>query len=80
MKPSRVSSDLVVSLCVSERSEAARVLLELGAKAGKKDSDGQLCITALIAQMSPVVTMPPPQPYHYLNCVQQFNIFVSTFP
>lgn len=41
----------------SERSEAARVLLELGAQAGTKDSDGQLCTTALIGRMSPVVTM-----------------------
>lgn len=41
----------------SERSEAAQVLLELGAEAGMKDSDGQLCITALIGQMSPVVKM-----------------------
>lgn len=41
----------------SERSEAARVLLELGAEAGMTDSDGQLCITALIGRMSPVVTM-----------------------
>ncbi|XP_074503582.1 transient receptor potential cation channel subfamily V member 6 isoform X6 [Sebastes fasciatus] len=40
-----------------ERSEAARVLLELGAEAGMMDSDGQLCITALIGRMSPVVTM-----------------------
>lgn len=40
----------------SESSGAAQVLLELGAEAGTKDSDGQLCITALIGQMSPVVT------------------------
>ncbi|KAM7385949.1 hypothetical protein PAMP_001988 [Pampus punctatissimus] len=39
-----------------ERSEAARVLLELGAEARTRDSDGQLCITALIGRMSPVVT------------------------
>lgn len=39
----------------SERSEAAQVLLKLGVEAGMKDSDGQLCITALIGQMSPVV-------------------------
>uniref|UniRef100_A0A667XAH7 Si:ch73-193i2.2 n=1 Tax=Myripristis murdjan TaxID=586833 RepID=A0A667XAH7_9TELE len=37
-----------------DRSEAARVLLELGAEAGVKDSDGQLCITALIGRMSSV--------------------------
>ncbi|KAM4729416.1 B-cell lymphoma 3 protein isoform 1-T2 [Anableps anableps] len=35
-------------------SEAAQVLLELGANAGVKDSDGQLCITALIGRMSHV--------------------------
>ncbi|XP_071335898.1 transient receptor potential channel pyrexia [Trachinotus anak] len=40
-----------------ERSEAARVLLELGAEAGMKDSDGQLCITALIGRMSPVAQL-----------------------
>uniref|UniRef100_A0A3B3X8U6 Ion transport domain-containing protein n=1 Tax=Poecilia mexicana TaxID=48701 RepID=A0A3B3X8U6_9TELE len=37
-----------------ERSEAAQVLLELGANAGVKDSDGQLCISALIGRMSHV--------------------------
>ncbi|KAM4599270.1 uncharacterized protein V3H82_003282 [Fundulus diaphanus] len=37
-----------------ERSEAAQVLLDLGADAGVKDSDGQLCITALIGRMSHV--------------------------
>ncbi|XP_076599549.1 transient receptor potential cation channel subfamily A member 1, partial [Chaetodon auriga] len=40
-----------------ERSEAAQVLLELGAEAGMKDSDGQLCITALIGQISPVAQL-----------------------
>ncbi|XP_070834208.1 transient receptor potential channel pyrexia [Chaetodon trifascialis] len=40
-----------------ERSEAARVLLELGAEAGMKDSDGQLCITALIGQIGPVAQL-----------------------
>uniref|UniRef100_A0A3P8TDW3 Si:ch73-193i2.2 n=1 Tax=Amphiprion percula TaxID=161767 RepID=A0A3P8TDW3_AMPPE len=39
------------------RSDAARLLLELGADAGVKDADGQLCITALIGQMSSVVMM-----------------------
>ena len=42
-------------MVLAERSEAARVLLELGAEAGNMDSDGQLCITALIGRMSPVV-------------------------
>ncbi|XP_032408670.1 transient receptor potential cation channel subfamily A member 1 isoform X2 [Xiphophorus hellerii] len=37
-----------------ERSEAAQVLLELGASAGVKDSDGQMCISALIGRMSHV--------------------------
>uniref|UniRef100_A0A8C6WWJ9 Si:ch73-193i2.2 n=1 Tax=Neogobius melanostomus TaxID=47308 RepID=A0A8C6WWJ9_9GOBI len=37
----------------SERSAAARVLLELGAEAGLTDADGQLCITALISHMAP---------------------------
>uniref|UniRef100_A0A3B3RE16 Si:ch73-193i2.2 n=1 Tax=Paramormyrops kingsleyae TaxID=1676925 RepID=A0A3B3RE16_9TELE len=36
------------------RSEAAHVLLELGADAGVQDSDGQLCISAMIEQMAPV--------------------------
>ncbi|KAI1894449.1 hypothetical protein AGOR_G00115930 [Albula goreensis] len=37
-----------------DRSEAARMLLELGADAGVRDSDGQLCITAMINRMAPV--------------------------
>ncbi|XP_074532160.1 uncharacterized protein LOC141795244 [Halichoeres trimaculatus] len=40
-----------------ERSEAARLLMELGAEAGMIDSDGQLCITALIGRMSPVAQL-----------------------
>ncbi|XP_037553950.1 uncharacterized protein LOC119430587 [Nematolebias whitei] len=40
-----------------ERSEAAQVLLELGASASGKDSDGQLCITALIGRMSHVAQL-----------------------
>ncbi|XP_034538224.1 uncharacterized protein LOC117811856 [Notolabrus celidotus] len=47
-----------------ERSEAARVLLELGAEAGMMDSDGQLCITALIGRMSPVA----------LQALSQFHV------
>uniref|UniRef100_A0A3B3UQB0 Si:ch73-193i2.2 n=1 Tax=Poecilia latipinna TaxID=48699 RepID=A0A3B3UQB0_9TELE len=47
-----------------ERSEAAQVLLELGANAGVKDSDGQLCISALIGRMSHVVT----------NAIRQFHV------
>ncbi|XP_070697055.1 transient receptor potential channel pyrexia isoform X2 [Pempheris klunzingeri] len=63
-----------------ERSEAARVLLELGAEAGKKDSDGQLCITALIGRMSPVAQLAlrqfhvtdrtTRQQYFYLNLLE----------
>lgn len=41
----------------SDRSEAARTLMELGADAGVKDSDGQLCITAMIDKMTSVVNM-----------------------
>ncbi|XP_021464062.1 transient receptor potential cation channel subfamily V member 5 isoform X1 [Oncorhynchus mykiss] len=37
-----------------DRSEAARTLMELGADAGVKDSDGQLCITAMIDKMTSV--------------------------
>ncbi|KAG1941629.1 transient receptor potential channel pyrexia [Pimephales promelas] len=37
-----------------DRSETARLLLEFGADAGVQDSDGQLCITAMITKMSPV--------------------------
>ncbi|XP_028279885.1 uncharacterized protein LOC114447691 [Parambassis ranga] len=40
-----------------ERREASQLLLELGADAGTKDSDGQLCITALIRHMSPVAQL-----------------------
>ncbi|XP_044069477.1 uncharacterized protein si:ch73-193i2.2 isoform X2 [Siniperca chuatsi] len=63
-----------------ERSEAARVLLELGAEAGMKDSDGQLCITALIGRMSPVAWLAlsqfhvtdrmTRQQYYYLNLLE----------
>ncbi|KPP74794.1 hypothetical protein Z043_106020, partial [Scleropages formosus] len=37
-----------------DRSEAAQTLVELGADAGVQDSDGQLCITAMIGRMTPV--------------------------
>ncbi|XP_077103185.1 transient receptor potential cation channel subfamily V member 5 isoform X2 [Siphateles boraxobius] len=37
-----------------DRSETARLLLGFGADAGVQDSDGQLCITAMITKMSPV--------------------------
>ncbi|XP_023263394.1 transient receptor potential cation channel subfamily V member 5-like [Seriola lalandi dorsalis] len=63
-----------------ERSEAARVLLELGAEAGMKDADGQLCITALIGRMSPVAQLAlgqfhvtdkmTRQQYYYLNLLE----------
>ncbi|XP_035519365.1 transient receptor potential cation channel subfamily A member 1-like [Morone saxatilis] len=63
-----------------ERSEAARLLLELGAEAGIKDSDGQLCITALIGRMSPVALLAlsqfhvtdrmTRQQYYYLNLLE----------
>ncbi|XP_054456669.1 transient receptor potential channel pyrexia-like [Anoplopoma fimbria] len=63
-----------------ERSEAARVLLELGAEAGTMDSDGQLCITALIGRMSPVAQLAlsqfhvtdrmTRQEYFYLNLLE----------
>ncbi|KAM6922325.1 transient receptor potential cation channel subfamily A member 1 isoform 2-T2 [Lycodopsis pacificus] len=63
-----------------ERSEAARVLLELGAEAGRMDSDGQLCITALIGRMSPVAQLAlsqfhvtdnmTRQQYYYLNLLE----------
>lgn len=47
-----------VSVCVlKDRSEAAHTLLELGADAGVQDSDGQLCITAMIGKMTPVVSV-----------------------
>ncbi len=41
-------------LC-TDRSETARLLLGFGADAGVQDSDGQLCITAMITKMTPVV-------------------------
>ncbi|XP_073337596.1 uncharacterized protein [Pagrus major] len=63
-----------------ERSEAARVLLELGAEAGLKDSDGQLCMTALIGRMSSVARLAlsqfhvtdrlTRQQYYYLNLLE----------
>ncbi|KAJ8014259.1 hypothetical protein DPEC_G00038410 [Dallia pectoralis] len=40
-----------------DRSEAARTLMELGADAGVKDSDGQLCITAMIDKMTSVANL-----------------------
>ncbi|XP_043095711.1 ankyrin repeat and protein kinase domain-containing protein 1-like [Puntigrus tetrazona] len=40
-----------------DRSEAARLLLRFGADAGVQDSDGQLCITAMIAKMTPVADL-----------------------
>ncbi|KAI5108268.1 polycystin-2-like, partial [Silurus meridionalis] len=40
-----------------DRSEAAQTLLELGADAGVQDSDGQLCITAMIDKMTPVANL-----------------------
>lgn len=43
-------------LC-TDRSETARLLLGFGADAGVQDSDGQLCITAMITKMSPVVSI-----------------------
>ncbi|XP_030011253.1 transient receptor potential channel pyrexia [Sphaeramia orbicularis] len=63
-----------------ERSDAAHILLELGADAGLKDSDGQLCITALIGRMSPVAQVALDQfhvtdrmtrnQYYYLNLLE----------
>ncbi|XP_030298127.1 transient receptor potential channel pyrexia [Sparus aurata] len=63
-----------------ERSEAARLLLELGAEAGLKDSDGQLCMTALIGRMSSVARLAlsqfqvtdrlTRQQYYYLNLLE----------
>ncbi|TRZ04311.1 hypothetical protein DNTS_029107, partial [Danionella cerebrum] len=40
-----------------DRSETAQLLLEFGADAGVQDSDGQLCITAMIAKMTPVADL-----------------------
>uniref|UniRef100_A0A3Q4GRX5 Transient receptor potential cation channel subfamily V member 5-like n=1 Tax=Neolamprologus brichardi TaxID=32507 RepID=A0A3Q4GRX5_NEOBR len=64
----------------ANRSDAARVLLELGAEAGLKDSDGQFCITALIGRMSPVAQLAlsqfhvfdrmTRQHYYYLNLLE----------
>lgn len=45
---------------LKDRSEAAHMLLELGADAGVQDSDGQLCITAMIGKMTPVVSVNKP--------------------
>ncbi|XP_060780925.1 ankyrin repeat and SOCS box protein 8 [Neoarius graeffei] len=43
-----------------DRSEAAYALLELGADAGVQDSDGQLCITAMIGKMTSIVSVNNP--------------------
>ncbi|KAJ8359463.1 hypothetical protein SKAU_G00159880 [Synaphobranchus kaupii] len=40
-----------------DRSEAARTLIKLGADARVCDSDGQLCITAMIGRMAPVAQL-----------------------
>uniref|UniRef100_A0A8C2H915 Si:ch73-193i2.2 n=1 Tax=Cyprinus carpio TaxID=7962 RepID=A0A8C2H915_CYPCA len=40
-----------------DRSETARLLLEFGADAGVQDSDGQLCITAMITKMTSVADL-----------------------
>ncbi|KAF4105498.1 hypothetical protein G5714_013160 [Onychostoma macrolepis] len=40
-----------------DRSETARLLLGFGADAGVQDSDGQLCITAMITKMTPVADL-----------------------
>ena len=53
-----VCASVCVCVCV-DRSEAAHALLELGADAGVKDSDGQLCITAMIGRMPAVVSDDP---------------------
>ncbi|XP_039640343.1 transient receptor potential cation channel subfamily A member 1-like isoform X2 [Perca fluviatilis] len=73
-----------------ERSEAARLLLELGANAGVMDSDGQLCITALIGRMSPVARLAltqfhvtdrtTRQQYYYLNLLEPEPHSPGTLP
>uniref|UniRef100_A0A672TBC7 Transient receptor potential cation channel subfamily V member 6-like n=1 Tax=Sinocyclocheilus grahami TaxID=75366 RepID=A0A672TBC7_SINGR len=40
-----------------DRSETARLLLEFGADAGVQDSDGQLCITAMVTKMTSVADL-----------------------
>ncbi|XP_016317325.1 protein phosphatase 1 regulatory subunit 12C-like [Sinocyclocheilus anshuiensis] len=40
-----------------DQSETARLLLGFGADAGVQDSDGQLCIIAMIAKMTPVADL-----------------------
>ncbi|XP_034053209.1 transient receptor potential channel pyrexia-like, partial [Gymnodraco acuticeps] len=64
----------------AERSAAARLLLDFGAEAGLTDSDGQLCITAMIGLMSPVAQLAlsqfhvtdrmTRQQYFYLNLLE----------
>ncbi|KAJ4922188.1 hypothetical protein JOQ06_016594, partial [Pogonophryne albipinna] len=64
----------------TERSAAARLLLDFGAEAGLTDSDGQLCITAMIGLMSPVAQLAlsqfhvtdrmTRQQYFYLNLLE----------
>ncbi|XP_053535569.1 transient receptor potential cation channel subfamily A member 1 isoform X2 [Ictalurus punctatus] len=50
----RTPLQLAVNL---DRSEAAHTLLEMGADAGVQDSDGQLCIAAMIGKMTPVANL-----------------------
>uniref|UniRef100_A0A3Q2CPN1 Transient receptor potential channel pyrexia-like n=1 Tax=Cyprinodon variegatus TaxID=28743 RepID=A0A3Q2CPN1_CYPVA len=59
---------------IMERSEAAQVLLELGADAAVQDCDGQLCITALIGRMSHVAQVALRQ-FHVMDRVTRQQYF-----
>ncbi|MBN3298459.1 TRPA1 protein, partial [Amia calva] len=69
--------------CVVDRSEAARTLMELGADVGVQDSDGQLCISAMIGAMPPVAHSAldqfhvqdrmTRQQFYYLNLLEPRN-------
>ncbi|XP_038154279.1 transient receptor potential channel pyrexia isoform X2 [Cyprinodon tularosa] len=59
---------------IMERSEAAQVLLELGADAAVQDCDGQLCITALIGRMSHVAQVALRQ-FHVMDKVTRQQYF-----
>ena len=44
-------------LCFTDRSETARLLLELNAPIGVSDNQGQKAITWMITKMAPVVSI-----------------------
>ena len=56
---------------VSDRSETARLLLELNAPIGVSDNHGQKAITWMITKMAPVVS---PLFYQYYTCMAYLSL------